>query len=143
MVTLHIIAAKTSFYFEEKILNKVLLIEQSMEQLKQLESYCNFFAAFNGDISNDCHVMGYFADRDQMWNVDSRHFYFQFLMAIDSLREDLFDCMNQVFKLRWQDDESASDLIVSKRTNVLRNVDKVGEIFADQLRKALPLSNDP
>lgn len=44
--------------------------------------------------------MGYFADRDKMRNVDSSHLYFQFLMVIDPLREDLFDCMNQVFKLR-------------------------------------------
>lgn len=84
--------------------------------------------------------MGYFADRDKMRYVDSSHFYFQFLMVIDSLREDLFDCMNQVLKLRWQDHESASDLIVSKSANVLRNVEKVGQIFADQLRKAFPLT---
>lgn len=36
VVALHIIAAKTSFYLEEKILNKILLAEQSMEQLKQI-----------------------------------------------------------------------------------------------------------
>lgn len=37
VVALQIIVAKTGFDLEEKILNKVWLIEQSMEKLRQLE----------------------------------------------------------------------------------------------------------
>ena len=46
VIALQIFAAKTSFYLEEKVLNSVLLVEQSMEQLKQRNSKCIFFAVF-------------------------------------------------------------------------------------------------
>lgn len=46
VVGLHIFAAKTSFYLEEKVLNSVLLVEKSMEQLKQLKFKCIFFVVF-------------------------------------------------------------------------------------------------
>lgn len=38
VIILHMITAKTSFHLEKKVLNNVLLVEQSMEELMQLES---------------------------------------------------------------------------------------------------------
>ena len=64
-------------------------------------------------------------------------------MLVDSLREDLFGFMNQALKPGRKDCESASDLIVFKRANVLSNEEKAGEIFTDQLKETLPIAYDP
>lgn len=64
-------------------------------------------------------------------------------MFKDFLWDNLFGCMNQVLKLRRKDSESARGSIISKRANILSNVEKIGEIFIDQLKEALPIVYDP